>query len=1075
MLLALNKIETIINFLEQEVDTNKISDFKVFLKPNLEINVIIVSQNENYSLNGLQHPAINLEVISEEEKQHDPYYNQLFQDTSGKVELGFKRRFASFSNQQTKLEKHVKAPVVTFYSYKGGMGRSTTLVAYAMYCAIHEKKKVVILDCDFEAPGYLNFFNLSNNSRLLSGEVNGIVEYLLDADFEGDTINLKENYTITVDNEYSGEGEIRIMPAGNLNEDRIVTNLRDFEGNTISTHKDHYIETLARLDTSRNESIINNFNKLLINIENQIKPDLILIDSRTGFNDIFGVTALHLSNCIVAFFGSSEQTKPGLKFLLDKYNKIKKNEPERKLNLILVNSILPKTNLKEHYTAFRSVIERHLSEQRENILPDMFFISRNEVLENLGVVTYDDNGNPDIAKMQLTEQNFITYIKNINKSEVSNDHLDLFKGITYKVLPQKAKSTENQGFSKLKRTILENLVDLLGKEGGKIRLFAEEEPINPDLFFYRECMNEIIKEHRKFVISGFKGTGKTFLYKAFKNESIKNELIKRAKQENQNFVFIDIIEISRDDNSFEYTKKYDFKNIALSTITDKWFYFQRLWLIYVWNSIMIEGEKLLAYKSIASDLLQPMNASTETKLRFNKIIADDNLFLQIENDLRNLNSHLDKENINLIVLIDQLDKDVPHQGWRDIVSPLIKFWESIPYKRIIPKIFVRTDLFGRLELNNSLNIKKNNMVSIEWEREELYSYFLKLILAKSRDAFLTILQSSDVADDKLKVEINKVTENYNQVPLQRHLLEPLVSLAFGREVMKTNFHKKFIFDKEKKKKVEVEIRQEIPLGNSYEYFFFNFKNANDTISIRPFINLISYSCTEALKENSNIDKKSSIEYANSLPILNSDFFLKGEFRDLAVDEHFSDLTNEGNYELKFIVQYLRDNTEYKQQYLTATELEAFLNGVIETHKNDLNGKTHKDLQELLEANGIIAEHIKPDGRIYYFAMLYKFWLGLKNRKYQYGKAQQKSLYSGSDFEKIEAHFKNKLKTEGIYQQSLIGTLIYEATKRKWSEVFDISSYDEFLEALQENGVIELRSDNKFKLLKLLTVKVLGNL
>ena len=61
-------------------------------------------------------------------------------------------------------------------------------------------------------------------------------------------------------------------------------------------------------------------------------------------------------------------------------------------------------------------------------------------------------------------------------------------------------------------------------------------------------------------------------------------------------------------------------------------------------------------------------------------------------------------------------------------------------------------------------------------------------------------------------------------------------------------------------------------------------------------------------------------------------------------------------------------------------------------------------------------------------MLYKFWLGLKNRKYQYGKAQQKSLYSGSDFEKIEAHFKNRLQIGGIYQKSLIGTMIYEALK-----------------------------------------------
>ena len=1049
MLLALNKIENIINFLEQEVDTNKISDFKVFLKPNLEINVIVVTQNENYSLNGLQHPAINLEVISEEEKQHDPYYNQLFQDASGKVELGFKRRFASFSNQQTKLEKHVKAPVVTFYSYKGGMGRSTTLVAYAMYCAIHERKKVVILDCDFEAPGYLNFFNLSNNSRLLSGEVNGIVEYLLDADFEGENINLKDNYTIAVEKEYSGEGEIRIMPAGNLNEDRIVTNLRDFEGNTISTHKDHYIETLARLDTSRNESIINNFNKLLINIENQMKPDLILIDSRTGFNDIFGVTALHLSNCIVAFFGSSEQTKPGLKFLLDKYNKIKKKEPERKLNLILVNSILPKVNLKEHYTAFRSVIERHLSEQRENILPDMFFISRNEVLENLGVITYDDNGNPDIEKMRLTEQNFISYIKNINKNEVSNDHLDLFKGITYKVLPQKAKTTENHGFPKLKKTILENLVELLGRENGnlegKIRLFAEYEPISPDLFFYRECMNEVISKPNKFIISGFKGTGKTYLYKAFKNPSIKDELVRRAKQEDKKFVFIDVISISQ--VTGENYKKYAFENLKLTEIQDKAFYFKRLWTVYFWNSIMLESEQLLGYQSSFKDEVKPITVFEDTNQRFNHIIENTDAFLKVEQDLRNLDAFLKSKDINLIILFDQLDKDIHPNNWRDIVSSLVKYWERNPFEHIFPKIFVRTDLFGRLELNNSLNIKKNNMVSIEWEREELYSYFLKLILAKSRDSFLVILQNSDVADDKLKSEINKVSEKYNQVPLKRHLLEPLVSLVFGKEVRKGK----------------------IFLGNSYEYFFFNFKNANDTISIRPFINLISYSCTEALSRN-NIPK-----YRNELPIISADFYLNNDFRDLAVEEHFSDLTNEGNYELKFIFQYLRDNTEYKQQYLTGTELQAFLNGVLETFKDDLKSKNFKDLQELLEANGIIAEHIKPDGRIYYFAMLYKFWLGLKNRKYQYGKAQQKSLYSGSDFEKIEAHFKNKLKTEGIYQQSMIGTLIYEATKRKWSEVFDISSYDEFLEALQEKGVVELRSDNKFKLLRLLTVKVLGEL
>jgi hypothetical protein len=339
------------------------------------------------------------------------------------------------------------------------------------------------------------------------------------------------------------------------------------------------------------------------------------------------------------------------------------------------------------------------------------------------------------------------------------------------------------------------------------------------------------------------------------------------------------------------------------------------------------------------------------------------------------------------------------------------------------------------------------MVSIEWEREELYSYFLKLILAKSKDEFFSILKSSDIAGDELKNEIIKSSKGYNQIPLIRSLLEPLVSLIFGKEVKKGN----------------------IFLGTSYEYFYFNFKNANDTISIRPFINLISQAATEALSKN-NIPY-----YYNNLPIINSNFYLNSEFRDLAVDEHFSDLTNEGNHELKFIVQYLRDNTEYKQQYLTSTELQAFLNGVIETFQdNELNGKNYKDLQELLEANGIIAEQIKPDGRIYYFAMLYKFWLGLKNRKYVFGKSQ-KSLFTGSDFAKIEAHFRNKLKTEGIYQQSLIGTMIYEATKRKWSEVFEYPDYDSFLESLQEMNIIEIKEQSKFKFLKSLSVDILNKI
>ena len=42
---------------------------------------------------------------------------------------------------------------ICFYSYKGGIGRSTTLTNWACWQALHVGKKVLIIDMDFEAPG----------------------------------------------------------------------------------------------------------------------------------------------------------------------------------------------------------------------------------------------------------------------------------------------------------------------------------------------------------------------------------------------------------------------------------------------------------------------------------------------------------------------------------------------------------------------------------------------------------------------------------------------------------------------------------------------------------------------------------------------------------------------------------------------------------------------------------------------------------------------------------------------------------------------------------------------------------
>lgn len=47
--------------------------------------------------------------------------------------------------------------IITFYSYKGGTGRSMALANMAWILASNGKR-VLVVDWDLEAPGYIDFF-----------------------------------------------------------------------------------------------------------------------------------------------------------------------------------------------------------------------------------------------------------------------------------------------------------------------------------------------------------------------------------------------------------------------------------------------------------------------------------------------------------------------------------------------------------------------------------------------------------------------------------------------------------------------------------------------------------------------------------------------------------------------------------------------------------------------------------------------------------------------------------------------------------------------------------------------------
>ncbi|HSN96924.1 MAG TPA: AAA family ATPase, partial [Candidatus Nanopelagicales bacterium] len=156
--------------------------------------------------------------------------------------------------------------IVTFYSFKGGVGRTTALCACAWQLA-SSGKRVAVIDLDLEAPGL---------GSLLEGEgARGVVDFLADHIATG---RARVDELIAPARALGDDEErVQVLAAGTL-------------GPT-------YLEKLARLDyvtadagksdDAASSPVEHALRELLFALRRQKpQPDYILIDSRAGLHDL---------------------------------------------------------------------------------------------------------------------------------------------------------------------------------------------------------------------------------------------------------------------------------------------------------------------------------------------------------------------------------------------------------------------------------------------------------------------------------------------------------------------------------------------------------------------------------------------------------------------------------------------------------------------------------------------------------------------------------------------------------------------------------------------------------------------
>ncbi|RUR85839.1 ParA family protein [Chlorogloeopsis fritschii PCC 9212] len=586
------------------------------------------------------------------------------------------------ANPQNQSQAQVREPrvprTVTFYSFKGGVGRTTALTHVAWILAMRGRK-VVAVDLDLEAPGLSTAFNLNPQPE------HGIVDYFYERSYlpEGlePSISVAEIFgEVRIPN---ATGRLFVVPAGCLDLN-YISKVDDLRATTIIDTGDNLWSIFSR------------------EIQEQLKPDILLVDSRTGINQWGAFSLLQAADEVIIFLFPNEQNRQGIDLLLQSLQVLK--------NLSINFVFTPVPDVTEIGMAKVKKIWKSLHEKINKITDEND--ERNEDETNDGELEEEPQSEvagplvvPYLSLIALADNypvpalaDYYTRIANLIDEET--DDLKRRTVLT---------STDNRW------EIIENL------QFPEVNA-ADQNQKNFRSLFQRTTDFERFLDDTTCLIRGRKGTGKTALYWLLLKHSEVAQKLARGRLDNT----VCFSGHGRFYKSRPSRDEFRVIHKSLQKGGGSWEAFWRGYLLlrtfqedYFSFPRGQQGKKFSDLKAIINSLSKERWQYEHTQALV-QLSTEPQLQLIVKDAIDIIDEKARKQSQIMWFLYDDLDEDFPEESEvrQQALVGLFQFIQSCDARRLTAirfKIFLREDIWNRVNFDNKSHFNGRDIL-LQWTR-----------------------------------------------------------------------------------------------------------------------------------------------------------------------------------------------------------------------------------------------------------------------------------------------------------------------------------------------------------------------